>query len=152
MESARFTLFTRKTKSPKIMALPPTSPNLMLHLLRAHLQVMLWKVADHQTPPDDECSNITNFGWKIVDGIPVPVTGTSDSAPQSLYMLFGVSVRHKTRSAVHGPVDATENISHVQHVVNVMEKMADAIHAPSAKKWKMLRWRLSNLNENLRRM
>ena len=47
VESARFTLFTRTTESPKIMALPPTSPNLMLHLLRAHLQVMLCNVADH---------------------------------------------------------------------------------------------------------
>ena len=83
MESARFTLFTRKTKNPKIMALPPTSPNLMLHLWRAHLQVMLLKVADHQTPPD-ECSNITNFGWKIGDGFPVPVTGASDPAPPQL--------------------------------------------------------------------
>ena len=83
MESPRFTLFTRKTKSPKIMTLPPTSPNLMIHLLRAHLQVMLCKVADHQTPPD-ECSNITNFAWKIVDGIPVPITGASDPAPPQL--------------------------------------------------------------------
>ena len=72
MEFPRFTLFTRKTKSPKIMALPPTSQHLMLHLLRAHLQVMLWKVAHHQTPPD-ECSNI-----------PVPVTGASDPAPPQL--------------------------------------------------------------------
>ena len=83
MESARFTLFTRKIKNPKIMALPPTSPNLMLHVWRAHLQIMLQKVADHQTPPD-ECSNITNFGWKIGDGIPVPVTGASDPAPPQL--------------------------------------------------------------------
>ena len=59
----------------------------MLHLLRAHLQVMLWKVADHQTPPD-ECSNITNFGRKIVDGIPVPVTGAIESAPpQRIYAI-----------------------------------------------------------------
>ena len=72
--------------------------------------------------------------------------------PHSVYMLFGVSVRHKARSAVHGPVIATENISHVQDGVTVVEKMADAIHAQSSKKWKMLRWRLSNLKENLRRM
>ena len=39
-------------KSPKIQALPPTSSNLLLHVLRAHLQVMLWKAADQQAPPD----------------------------------------------------------------------------------------------------
>ena len=79
MESARFTLF----RSSKIMALPPTYQHLMQHLVRVHLQVMLWKVADHPRPLD-ECSNITNFGWKIVDGIPVPVTGAGDPAPPQL--------------------------------------------------------------------
>ena len=72
--------------------------------------------------------------------------------PHCLYMLFGVSVRHKARSAVQGPVDATENISHVQHIVTVVEKMAAAIHTRSSKKRKMLRWRLSNLKDNLMRM
>ena len=43
-------------------------------------------------------------------------------------MLFGVSVRHKARSAVRGPVDATDKFSHVQHIVTVVEKMAVAIH------------------------
>ena len=50
MASARFTMFTKKKKSPKIQALPPTSSNLLLHVLRAHLQVMLWKAADQQDP------------------------------------------------------------------------------------------------------
>ena len=67
-------------------------------------------------------------------------------------MLFGVSVRHKARSAVQGPVDDTENISHIHNIVTVVEMMAAAIHARSSKKWKMLRWRLSNMKENLRRM
>jgi len=40
MGTARFTLFKKK-KSPKIMALPPTSTYLLKHGLRAHLQVML---------------------------------------------------------------------------------------------------------------
>ena len=61
MESARFILFTKKKKTPKIMTLPPTSANLLQHVLRAHLQVMLWKAADQQAPPD-ESSDITNFG------------------------------------------------------------------------------------------
>jgi len=48
MENARFKLFTKKKKTTKIMALPPMSANLLLHVLRAHLQVMLWKAADQQ--------------------------------------------------------------------------------------------------------
>ena len=46
IESASVTLYTRNKKSPKVKALPPTSPNLFLHVLRAHLQTMLWKAAD----------------------------------------------------------------------------------------------------------
>ena len=46
IESARFTSYTLNKKSPKVKALPPTSPNLFLHVLRAHLQTMLWKAAD----------------------------------------------------------------------------------------------------------
>ncbi len=45
IEDARFTLFTKKKKTPKIMALPPTSANLLLHVSRAHLQVMLWNTS-----------------------------------------------------------------------------------------------------------
>ena len=64
IESARFTSYTRNKKSLKVKALPPASPNLLLHVLRAHLQTMLWKVADQQSPPD-ESMYITEFGWKI---------------------------------------------------------------------------------------
>jgi len=48
MENARFKLFAKK-KTTKIMALPPTSANLLLHVLRAHLQVMLWTSRHHLT-------------------------------------------------------------------------------------------------------
>ena len=40
----------------------PTSTNLLLHILRAHLQVMLWKGADQHAPPD-ESADIIQFGW-----------------------------------------------------------------------------------------
>jgi hypothetical protein len=83
MESARFTLFTKKKKSPKVMALPPKSTNLLQHVLQAHLQVMLWKAADHQAPPD-ESADITHFGWEIRDGIPVPLIAQGDPAPPEL--------------------------------------------------------------------
>ncbi len=82
IESARFTLYTRNKKSPKVKALPPTSPNLFLHVLRAHLQAMLWKAADQQSP--DESTSLTDFGWKIRDDVPVPAVAERDPAPPQL--------------------------------------------------------------------
>ena len=61
MESARFSLFTKKKKNPKVTSLPPTYDNLMLHVLRSHLQVMLWKAAQKSAPPE-ESSDISRFG------------------------------------------------------------------------------------------
>ena len=83
MEAARFALFAKKKKNPKVMALPPTSANLMQHILRAHLQVMLWKAADCKGPPD-ESTDITKFGWVYRDGIPTPVIAEGDPAPPEL--------------------------------------------------------------------
>ena len=83
IESARFTLYTRNKKSPKVKALPPTSPNLFLHVLRAHLQTMLWKAADQKSPPD-ELTSLTDFGWKIRDDVPVPAVADRDPAPPQL--------------------------------------------------------------------
>ena len=74
-------LFTKKKKKPpKVMALPPTSANLLQHALRAHLQTMLWKAADHQGPPNESA----HFGWEIRDDIPIPVIAQGDPAPPEL--------------------------------------------------------------------
>ena len=83
MESARFTLFTKKKKNPKVMALPPTTANLFYHVLQAHHQVMLWKAAGHKSPPD-ESADITDFGWEMRDGIPVPSIAPGNPAPPEL--------------------------------------------------------------------
>ena len=83
MEAARFNIFSKNKKSPKIMALPPTSPNLRQHALKSHLQVMLWKAADQQAPPA-ESDNIIHFGWEVKDCIPIPVVAVSDPAPPEL--------------------------------------------------------------------
>ena len=45
-----------------MMALPPTSANLLQHMLGAHLQIMLWKAADCEGS-EGESRDITNFGW-----------------------------------------------------------------------------------------
>jgi len=65
------------------MALPPTSSNLLQHVLRAHLQIILWKAADQHSPPE-ESVDITRFGWEFKDGIPIPVIDHSDPAPSEL--------------------------------------------------------------------
>ena len=84
MGPACFKLFTKKKKkTPKVMALPPTSANLLQLALRAYLQTMLWKAADHQGPPN-ESADITHFGWEIQDDIPIPVIAQGDAAPPEL--------------------------------------------------------------------
>jgi len=82
MGAARFNLFTKK-KNPKVMALPQTSANHLQHAMHAHLQIMLWKAADQQTPLAVSVT-ITDFGWEVKNGIPVPVMATGDSAPPEL--------------------------------------------------------------------
>jgi len=86
MVSARFKLFIKK-KTTKIMALPPISAIILLHVLRAHLQVMLWKAADQQAPPD-QSSDITHFGWIIQNDIPIPAVAPGAPGPPELVDLI----------------------------------------------------------------
>ena len=60
MESAHFKLFTKKTNTPKLMALLLTTANHLQHTLHANLQVMLLKAAKNQTPPP-ESTDVTQF-------------------------------------------------------------------------------------------
>ena len=81
MEDSRLKMFLKSKKTIKILNLPPTSTNLMLHALRAHLQVMLWKSADQPRPPP-ESEDITKFGWVYKDGIPMPAVSEETIAPK----------------------------------------------------------------------
>ena len=74
MNQARYNLFKQRKKPPALKKLPPTGLNLMLHALRAHLQVLLWKAADKLDPPQIT-QDITKFGWDITDGV-MPVIAT----------------------------------------------------------------------------
>ena len=65
MESTCYNIFTnkkRKKRDPKVITLPPTSANLLQHMLCAHLQIMLCKAADCEGTAG-ESKDITNFGW-----------------------------------------------------------------------------------------
>ncbi|KAK2163508.1 hypothetical protein NP493_1458g00017 [Ridgeia piscesae] len=66
------------------MLLPPTDTNLYLHVRCAHLQMLFWKAADQQRPPDVP---ISVYGWKIADGITCPVI---DSGPPGPPLLMNV--------------------------------------------------------------
>lgn len=57
---------TKKHKPQSIKVLPPCESSLVFHVFRAHLQVVLWKSADRQSPPTVE---ITNFGFEVSDDI-----------------------------------------------------------------------------------
>ena len=63
ISQARYRLYTRKcSKLLKLMSLPPTEQNLLLHILRAQLQTILAKSADQQAPPE---LDITKYGWGV---------------------------------------------------------------------------------------
>lgn len=101
IESAHFTLFSKRKKIPKVMVLPPASTNLLLHMLRTYLQVMLWKSADKKSPPD-EFTDITNCGWEIRDGIPVPAIASGDPAPPELIDVIVCHCSAKARKCSTG--------------------------------------------------
>lgn len=51
INKTRLQIYSRSKKPPHLEKLPPTDANLMLHILHAHLQVMLWKSAGQREPP-----------------------------------------------------------------------------------------------------
>ena len=69
---------------PKMAALYPIYANLLQHigLLRAHLQAMLWKAHNYESP-SDESRDIKNFGWEFCEETSIPVIGEGDPAPPS---------------------------------------------------------------------
>ena len=83
MSDARTRFFRGRKKSLQLKKLPPTEANLQLHVLRAHLQVLLWKAADQREPPE-ETRDIANFGWSIDGSIITPTVSTAPVAHQAL--------------------------------------------------------------------
>ena len=57
MESTLYNIFTKKKRNPKVMASPPTSGNLLQHMLWAHLQIMLWKPDNCEGPAGESRDN-----------------------------------------------------------------------------------------------
>ena len=67
LNSARYKIYMSRKKPPPLKKLPPTDNNLQLNVLRAHLQMMLWKAADKRHPPVD-ARDIRRFGWDVKEG------------------------------------------------------------------------------------
>ena len=63
MNDARAHSFRCHKKPPPLKKLPPTDANLQLHVLRAHLQMLLWKAADQRDPP------VAPIAAKVFDSI-----------------------------------------------------------------------------------
>ena len=62
-----------KTKDPlKVKDLPPTDQSAIEHVKRARLQVLIRRAAEQYNPP---VTDISCFGWKIVNNFPVSVHG-----------------------------------------------------------------------------
>ena len=77
------------------MSLPPTEPNLFLHILRVHLQTILTKSADQKAPPK---LDIMKYGWEIKDGTPVPATSDQLPGPQELMDVVGCGCKAMTKA------------------------------------------------------
>ena len=84
-----------KNKS-NLKVLPPTDSNLMLHTLRAHLQVMLWKSASKNEPPEIT-KDISKFGWSTKDGV-MPVIAQQPIAPPKLLDVISCGCRSEGKA------------------------------------------------------
>ena len=60
-------MYMNRKRPPPLKNLPPTDNNLQLYVLRAHLQIMLWKAADKRHPPV-AARDICRFGWDVKEG------------------------------------------------------------------------------------
>ena len=83
MSDARDRFFRGRKKPQPLKKLQPTDANLQLHVLRSHLQMLLWKAADQRDPPD-ETKDIANFGQRIDGSIITPTVSTAPVATQAL--------------------------------------------------------------------
>ena len=91
MAQLRYKLYTSKKGKPlELKALPPTENNLLLHLKRANLQVILGKAASEKQPPDVD---ITDFGWEIIDGVPRPMIHKGPPGPPELLKVVSCSCK-----------------------------------------------------------
>ena len=81
MNSLRHKIFLSSKSAPEIKTLPPTDEALTYHILRAHVQVLLWKSAMDISPPS---LVITDWGWEREYDCLIPIIGVKEVAPPDL--------------------------------------------------------------------
>ena len=82
MDKARAILFTRGVAQQR---LPPTSDASKHHIMRAHLQALIWLKAIEPCPT---IPNPSECGWQLVNGQLQPVLLTSEPVPESCINLI----------------------------------------------------------------
>ena len=79
-----------------MMSLPPTEANLLLHALRSHLQLLLWKPADKNDAP--ACTGEL-YGWKRGNGeIQSPPYHDGPPAPPHIMDVISCRCRDERRA------------------------------------------------------
>ena len=96
LNQARYNIYKKKKTKPNLKSLPPTDLNLIEHILRAHLQVMLWKSANKSEPPE-KTQDITKFGWSTKDGI-MPTFAQQPIAPPMLLDVISCGCRSEGKA------------------------------------------------------
>ena len=109
MNSLRHHIFITNKSTPPIHTLPPTDEALAQHLLRSHIQVMIWKSALDEMPPPPE--SITDWGWEIKDGIPIPVIGIDQVAPPDLLKTVACGCKSESPCSRHNCSCKSEGLS-----------------------------------------
>ena len=101
MNYARARLYLSRKKPPPLKKLPPIDANLQQHVLRAHLQMLLWKAASQQDPPI-EAQDITSFGWNIEDSTITPTVSSAPVAPEVLLDVVSCNCTAKRKACSTG--------------------------------------------------
>ena len=100
LNAVRYTIYTKKKGKPQlVMSLPLTDKNLLLHMLRAHHQTILWKVADKQVAP---AIIITDFGWEMLNSMPSPMIASGPPAPPELMKVVSCQCRTAGKACAQG--------------------------------------------------
>ena len=116
------------------MLLPPTDTNLYLHVRRAHLQMLLWKAADQQGPPD---VSIADYGWKIDDGITCPSIDSGPPGPPLLMNVISCRCRAKDKACKRKAIVAvTVKNSAAQSTASAQQVMYAATHLRRKRRWR----------------
>ena len=100
MTQTRYNLYTCKQRKPlRIMLLPPTDTNLYIHVRHAHMEMLLWKAAGQQCPPNVP---ISEYGWKKDDSITCPSIDSGPPGPPLPTDVISCRCRAKDKACKEG--------------------------------------------------